>query len=119
MAKTPHEAYYYYWDNALEAVRSGNWKLHLGHEYVQPAPPGGGGLPGKYARPKIGVALYDLQNDVSEAHDVAAKFPAVVARLQALAEQARDDLGDSLTKRKGKNARGPGKIETLINADKR
>ena len=118
-AKTPHEAYYYYWDNALEAVRSGNWKLHLGHEYVQPAPPGGGGLPGKYARPKIGVALYDLQNDVSEARDLAAKFPAVVARLQALAEQARDDLGDSLTKRKGKNAREPGKIEPLINADKR
>ena len=55
------------------------------------------------------MALYDLQNDVGESRDVAAKFPDVVARLQALAEQARDDLGDSLTKRVGKNARPPGK----------
>ncbi len=109
-ARTPHEAYYYYWDNALEAVRSGQWKLHLGHEYVQPAPPGGGGRPGKYARPKIGVELFDLGQDVRETNNLAAQFPEVVARLQTLAEQARVDLGDSLTKRKGANVREPGKL---------
>jgi arylsulfatase A-like enzyme len=30
-AKCPHEAYYYYWNNALEAIRSGPWKLHFPH----------------------------------------------------------------------------------------
>lgn len=102
------------WDHALEAVRSGQWKLHLGHEYVKPAPPGGNGQPGKYAKPKIGVELFNLEKDVGEASNVAAKFPEVVARLQSLAERARADLGDSLTKRVGKNARPPGKNESSV-----
>src|SRR5262249_38123952 len=33
-AKTPHEAYYYYWNRHLQAVRSGKWKLHFPHNYV-------------------------------------------------------------------------------------
>lgn len=109
-AKTPHEAYYYYWGNGLEALRSGPWKLHLGHDYVQPAPPGGAGLPGKYATRRIGLALYNLEKDISEQNDVADQYPDVVVRLQALAEQARADLGDSLTKRKGANVREVGKL---------
>lgn len=111
-AKTPHESYNYFWDHGLEAVRSGKWKLHLGHDYSHLAVPGGGGLPGKYVKQHIGVALYDLENDLSEAHDVAAKFPDVVARLQQIADKARADLGDSLTKRVGKNGRPPGKNES-------
>jgi arylsulfatase A len=107
-AKTPHEAYNYYWDRGLEAVRSGKWKLHFQHEYNHPAPRGGEGKPGKIVKEKIGLALFDLESDVSEAHDVAAKFPDVVARLQQLAEQARTDLGDSLTKRVGQNLRPAG-----------
>jgi arylsulfatase A-like enzyme len=107
-AKTPHEAYYYYWDRGLEAVRSGKWKLHLAHDYSHLAVPGGGGLPGRYSRQKMGGALYDLENDVSESNDVAARFPGVVARLQSIAESARADLGDSLTKRAGKNLRRAG-----------
>ena len=109
-AKTPHEAYYYYWLQGLEAVRSGPWKLHLAHDYSHLAVPGGGGLPGRYAKQHIGAALYDLEKDISEQNDVAAKFPDVVARLQTLAEQARADLGDSLTKRKGTNVRPAGSI---------
>ncbi len=109
-AKTPHEVYYYYWAQALEAVRSGPWKLHFPHDYAHLAVPGGGGLPGKYTRPKIGLALYNLEKDISEQHDVAAQHPDVVARLEALAERARADLGDSLTKRKGANVREAGKL---------
>jgi len=112
-AKTPHEAFYYYWDRGLEAVRSGPWKLHLGHEYVKPNPPGGGGQPGKYSKPKIGVELFNLDNDVSEARDVAAQFPEVVSRLQQFAEAARVDLGDSLTKRTGQNMRQAGILQPL------
>ena len=109
-AKTPHEAYYYYWAQGLEAVRSGPWKLHFAHDYAHLTMPGGGGLPGKYTRPKISGALYNLKQDISEQHDVAAQHPDVVARLQVLAEQARADLGDSLTKRKGANVRAAGKL---------
>ena len=54
--------------------------------------------------------LYDLNSDVGETTNVAAEHPDVVKRLQALAEQARDDLGDSLTQREGKNRRPPGKL---------
>lgn len=32
-AKSPHEAYYYYWGRELQAVRSGQWKLHFPHKY--------------------------------------------------------------------------------------
>ena len=56
------------------------------------------------------LALYDLVADVGETTDVAALHPDVVARLQALAEQARDDLGDSLTQRTGRGVREPGRV---------
>ena len=42
---------------------------------------------------------------------MAAKNPDVVKRLEALAEKARDDLGDSLTKRVGKGVREPGRVQ--------
>ena len=54
------------------------------------------------------LALYDLEADVGETTDVAAAHPDVVARLQALAEAAREDLGDSLTQRTGSGLREPG-----------
>ena len=38
--------------------------------------------------------LYDLDNDLGETTNVAAANPGVVARLEALAELARKDLGD-------------------------
>ena len=107
-ARTPHEAYYCYWDHGLEAVRSGKWKLHLPHDYRHLAVPGKDGKPGKYSNQKIGLALFDVEADVGETNNVAARFPEVVARLQAIAEQAREDLGDSLTKRKGQNLRPAG-----------
>ena len=107
-AQTPHAAYYCYWDHGLEAVHSGKWKLHLPHEYRHLAVPGKDGKPGKYSNQKIGLALFDLESDVSEKTNVATRFPEVVARLEAIAEQARADLGDSLTKRKGQNLRPAG-----------
>jgi arylsulfatase A len=109
-ARSPHDAFYYYWGQGLEAVRSGPWKLHFAHDYAHLAVSSGGGWPGKYTRPKINGALYHLDKDISEQHDVAAQHPEVVARLQALAERARADLGDSLTKRQGANMRPAGKL---------
>ena len=53
---------------------------------------------------------YDVDADISETKDVAAEQPAVVERLLALAEQARRDLGDSLTGKVGAGVREPGRL---------
>ncbi len=110
-AKTPHEAYFYYWERHLQAVRSGKWKLHLPHSYVKPDPPGADARPGKYSERQIGLELFDLDNDIAERKNIADLHPDVVARLQALAEQSREDLGDSQLKREGKNVRPAGQLE--------
>ena len=47
------------------------------------------------------------------------KHPEIVKRLTAFAEEARDDLGDKLTKRKGKNVRQPGRLESAEKEEKR
>jgi arylsulfatase A-like enzyme len=110
-AKSPHEAFRYYWEFGLEAIRSGNWKLHFPHPYRSLAgPPGNDGQPGPYKQARTELALYDLAADVGETKNVAAEHPDIVARLSAQAEKAREDLGDSLTKREGKNRRPAGKL---------
>jgi arylsulfatase A len=112
-ATCPHDALYFYWGQALEAVRSGMWKLHFPHKYrtlsgvTEQAI---GGQPVKYRQAEIGLALFDLAADPSETRDVAAKHPEVVERLLALAERARADLGDTATERVGTGVREPGKL---------
>jgi arylsulfatase A len=111
-AKTPHDRFYYYWNFGLEAVRSGPWKLHLPHEYRTLAgEPGKDGQPGPYKTVRTELALYNLTQDVAEQKDIAAENPEVVQRLLAIAEEARVDLGDSLTSREGKNRRPPGRLQ--------
>jgi arylsulfatase A len=116
-AKNPHDAYlFYYEQNELQSVVSGDgrWKLQLPHTYRTLAghPGGQGGLPSKYEQRKLGrPGLYDLATDVSETNDVADGHPDVVARLLAVAERARDDLGDALTKRAGKGVRPAARLE--------
>lgn len=111
-ARTPHAAYYYYWGQELHAVRSGTWKLHFPHPYRSlTGPPGQDGQPGGYSQRRCGLELYDLAGDVSETRDVAAQQPDVVARLTALAETMRDDLGDTLTHRTGQHVRAAGRWE--------
>ncbi|MFO0936014.1 MAG: sulfatase [Gemmataceae bacterium] len=114
-AKSPHEAFYFYYqDNQLQAVRSGKWKLMLPHTYrsMDGQAMGKDGIPGKYKQIKLSNAeLYDLESDVGETTNLAAKFPAEVERIQKLAEAARDDLGDALLKRPGKNRRPAGKAK--------
>jgi arylsulfatase A len=110
-AKSPHEALYFYWDRHLQAVRSGKWKLHFPHPYRTMAgqAAGRGGQPGKYAEARTVSALYDLEADVGEQTDVAAKHPEVVERLKVLADGAREELGDSATKQVGRGVRPAGK----------
>lgn len=110
-AKSPHEVLYFYWGRELHAVRAGNWKLHLPHPYRTLDGPGANGKDGKQAPANIELSLFDLEADVGEMNNVAADHSDVVARLQAYAEQARQDLGDTLTKREGKNVRPAGQYQ--------
>ncbi len=57
------------------------------------------------------VLLYDLENDIGETTNVADQHPEVVAKLQALAEKARKDLGDAATDTKGCNVRPLGHLD--------
>jgi arylsulfatase A len=111
-AKSPHEAFFYYRGYALEAVRSGKWKLHLPHAYRTLAgrEGGTGGLPTKYEQGKIGLSLFNIEKDIGEQNDVSAQYPDVVKRLLALADKMRRELGDSSKKMKGSGRREPGRI---------
>lgn len=113
-AKNSHEAYFFWYaDNQLQAVLSGQWKLLLPHSYRTLAgrPGGRDGKPAPYDQRKVErTELYNLANDISETTDLAARHPDMVKRLEALAEQAREDLGDSLTKRTGTGNRPPGRL---------
>lgn len=116
-AKNPHAGYaFYYEQNQLQAVTStdGRWKLQLPHTYrsLNGRPGGKDGIPAKYEPRKLDKAeLYDLVNDVGEKVDVAGQHPDVVANLQKLADEMREDLGDSLINKKGNGTRAPGRAD--------
>ncbi|MGB7342762.1 MAG: sulfatase [Pirellulaceae bacterium] len=112
-AQSPHDAFYcYYGGGELQAVRNERFKLMFPHKYrsLQGATGRDDGLPIPYKQMNAPLALYDLDNDVSETTDVQDKFPDVVEELHAAAERARADLGDKLTKRTGNGARPIGKL---------
>ncbi len=111
-AKSPHEAFFYYRGYALEAVRSGKWKLHLPHAYRTLAgrEGGTGGQPAKYEQAEIGLSLFDLEKDIGERNDVSARYPDVVEKLLNLVDRMREDIGDSAKKMTGKNRRPPGRL---------
>ncbi len=101
-ATSPHEAFYYYRDDRLQAVRSGQWKLHVYRPEWEP----------NFRHGVYEPLLYDLENDIGETTNVAHKYPEVVKRLQALAEKARSDMGDAATDRKGSNVRPIGHLDS-------
>ncbi len=109
-AKTPHEAYWFYWGDALHAIRSGPWKLHFPHQYISIVEPGKDARPGKAQQLKTELALYNLETDIGESQNVADRHPEIVSQLTTLAEKAREDLGDALQKRPGKNVRPVGQL---------
>lgn len=101
-AKSPSNTFFYYNATQLCAVRKGDWKLHLGlKKNVQE-------LWNKYLKDSDIVdtskpRLYNLIKDIGETKDLASEYPEIVQELQALAETAREDIGDY--NRKGKGAR--------------
>ena len=83
------EAHYYYRGYTLEAVRSGPWKLALGPQIERLKD---GASSADATAP--GLRLYNLDAEIGERTNVAAQNPAVVQRLQALAQHMAADIGD-------------------------
>ena len=109
-ARAPHDAFYFYWGSELHAVRSGKWKMHVPHPYQSLERAGRDGAPGAYVTRQLPLSLFDLEKDPAESANLADQNPDVVATLQKFVERAREDLGDSLTNRVGKNVRPAGKL---------
>ena len=84
------QPFFYYNCENLQAVRLGNWKLHLTRSISQ--------LPfwdknksfTKLTRP----VLYNLRTDPSETTDVAAQNPAAVKQILEMAKNTRAELGE-------------------------
>jgi arylsulfatase A-like enzyme len=98
--ESPHKAHFYFSANALQAVRSGPWKLAVAPQSEglgKPAP----------TQAEFTPTLYNLDSDVGERHDVAALHPEVVKELRALVAEMDADLG--LTKL-GPGVRPPGRV---------
>jgi arylsulfatase A-like enzyme len=111
-APSPHTAFFFYWGRGLHAVRSDRWKLHFPHEYRSLlALPGRFGRPGRYIQRRTELALYNLDDDVSETVNVADAHPDVVRRLSEFGAAARVEMGDSLTGVTGNATRLPGQLK--------
>ena len=101
-AKSPHEAFFYYFMNNLEAVRDQEWKLHARKENQEIR------------------ELYHLRHDSAETKNVYDRFPEHVQRLNRLLEACRLDLGDEASGVQGRNLRLAGRVshpDTLTHYD--
>jgi arylsulfatase A-like enzyme len=96
--------FFYYQMDQLQAVRAGRWKLYLP-------------LESKIISNRIDVspsdmALYDLEEDISEEKDRSGEHPEVVGKLMELASSARRDLGD--LGRRGDGCRTAGWVDKPV-----
>lgn len=94
-AASPHQAFYYYFGDQLQAVRSENWKLYL--------PLAERRINSRTAKAQP-AELYRLDRDLAEEQNLAETHPEVVEQLLKYAEAARDDLGDLNHPGKGQRA---------------
>lgn len=96
------QPFYYYNCENLQAVRSGDWKLHLTRSADQ--------LPfwekNKAFTKLTNPVLYNLNVDQAEQHDVAEDHPDVVERLQTLAASTRLELGEFMQRGTGQRSTG-------------
>ena len=104
--QSPYRAFYYYYSDQLQAVRSGPWKLFL---------PLGSFV--RHPHFKNGTThtpplLFNVYEDIGSTQNVAEENPDIVARLTALAELIRRDLGDRNAP--GRGVRPIGQVENPV-----
>ncbi|MCG8320536.1 MAG: sulfatase [Cytophagales bacterium] len=113
-SESPHEAYFYYYKtNELHGVRYGDWKLYFPHSYRSLNGREGGkdGLPVEYEQNIITeIALYNLKTDIAETNNVASDNPEIVEKIEKIADQMRQRLGDKLRNMEGTEVRSAGSI---------
>ena len=102
---TRHGFDHYFSGNALEAVRSGPWKLAIARQ--NEARGGAADATATHAPAPFKPTLYHLDSDIGESNDVAAQHPEVVKRLQKLIAKMDSDLG---TNKPGPGVREPGRV---------
>lgn len=87
-ASSGYKKFLYFREGNLDAIRSGDYKLHLHLK-----------------------ELYDLDADIGETDNKYDELPDVVQNLEDAAESAREDLGDDITGVTGANQRPCGRAE--------
>jgi arylsulfatase A-like enzyme len=91
---SPHEAFFYYSQNDLEAVRCGRWKLHVS----------------KSGEPVH--ELYDLVEDKGETRNVIATHAEIVTALEKHLQSCREELGDARLGMSGTGCRPAGYVQS-------
>lgn len=95
-AKSAHDAFFYYKQNSIEAVRSGPYKLHI-------------------RKDKQDIQeLYNLETDIGETTNVYDQHPDVVQTLQTKIDACRKDIGDDAAGITGQNIRPAGRVENPV-----
>lgn len=104
LSRSANQPFCYYNCENLQAVRMGNWKLHLPREEKQ--------LPfwdrNKDVSPFEQPLLFNLRSDPGESQNVASSNPEIVSEILGLAKQTRRELGEFM--RPGASQRATGSI---------
>ena len=101
-AASPRQDLFYYFEDQLQAVRSGPWKLFL--PLAEPGARHPHFRPGELGR----AMLFNVVDDPGCTTDLAADRPQVVAHLKETADRGRSELGDR--GRRGSGQRPPGMV---------
>ncbi len=100
--RSPHDAFFYYMGNCLEAVRDRTWKLHVRKQGVEIR------------------ELYNLEEDPGETRNLYDSRPEVGKTLLEKMDACREDLGDEALGIEGRNVRPAGRTahpDTLTHYD--
>jgi len=91
--KSPHDAFFYYMRDTLEAVRDKTWKLHVrkGDREIK--------------------ELYNLKADPGETENLYDAHPSIVKDLSARIDTCRQDIGDGACNVQGRNVRAIGRVD--------
>lgn len=109
---SPRDLFLFYYGNGgkeLQAITDGHYKFVFTHNYrsYDGVKPGMDGQSGPLRAAKAYSALYCLDSDIAEKHDLQKRHPDIAEKLKQQASASRPKLGDSLRKIQGSEVRPP------------